>query len=278
MDDILGILATALVVAVGIYSYALILIGRTEKHPAPVIGDELYFVVLVPCLNEAAVIGQTLKSLGSLRGRYHIAVLDDASDDDSAAVVRRFPPRMVTLIERGGADSRVGKGAALNHGFREAVSWNVDRLFAPENVIVVVFDSDSRVPPDFFERVSPYFQDPEVVGVQTAVRMYNAGVNPLTLWQHLEFVVWARVFSRAKDRLGSATLGGNGQCVRLSSLKALGTAPWRPSLTEDLDLSLRLIVAGEESVSAGKRTSSKRLWRVSDSSFANGADGFRGMS
>jgi hypothetical protein len=74
--------------------------------------------------------------------------------------------------------------------------------------------------------------------------MYNRDRNLLTFWQNLEFVVWARIFSRAKDRLGSATLGGNGQCVRLSALISLGASPWRPSLTEDLDLSLRLILNG----------------------------------
>src|SRR5439155_9306443 len=49
---------------------------------------------------------------------------------------------------------------------------------------------------------------------------------------------------KAKDRIGSATLGGNGQCARLSALATLGPMPWEASLTEDLDLSLRLIMNG----------------------------------
>ena len=208
-------------------------------HPRP-----LCFILLVPCLNEARVIGPTLESLCALRGRHHVAVLDDASDDGTPDVVGRFPPWMVTLVERRGADSRVGKGAALNQGYRELLRWRVDDLYGPENVIVVVFDADARVPTDFLERMTPYFSDPAVVGVQSAVRMYNADRSRLTFWQNLEFVVWARVFSRAKDLIGSATLGGNGQCVRLSALIPLGDAPWRPSLTEDLDLSLRLILDG----------------------------------
>ena len=124
------------------------------------------------------------------------------------------------------------------------VSSQIHREAGAENIIIVVFDADSRIPSDFLERVTPYFSDPAVVGVQSAVRMSNANRNWLTFWQNIEFVVWARIFSRAKDRLGSATLGGNGQCVRLSALMSLGEAPWRPSLTEDLDLSLRLIVNG----------------------------------
>lgn len=242
--DLVRAIATLLVLAVVLYAYSLAVIGRRAGAPSAADQHPLYFVVLVPCLNEARVIGQTLESLCALRGRYHIAVLDDASDDGSPGVVSRFPAWIVTLVERRGLDARVGKGAALNQGYRELLRWRIDDLYGPENVIVVVFDADSRVPSDFLARVTPYFSDPRVVGVQSAVRMYNVDRNWLTFWQNLEFVVWARIFSRAKDRLGSATLGGNGQCVRLSALMSLGAAPWRPSLTEDLDLSIRLILNG----------------------------------
>ena len=163
-----------------------------------------------------------------MSGRFHVFVLDDASDDGSQDVVRTFPPEMVTLIQRQGTDSRVGKGAALNNGYGEILSSNVAKLYGDEQVIVTVFDSDLNVPPDFIQKVSPYFTDRAVVGVQAEVRMYNARQNRLTYWQNLEFAAWGRLFSRGKDRLGSATLGGNGQCVRLSSLTRLGTHPWRP--------------------------------------------------
>lgn len=246
MDSLLDpvrAISTVLVIAVGSYAYLLALLGRRAMAPPPADQPRLFFEVLVPCLNEAQVIAGTLESLSALRGRFHISVLDDASDDGSPAIVSGFPAWMVTLVARQGRDARVGKGAALNHGYREVLRARTDALYGSENVIVVVFDADSRVPSDFLERVTPYFSDPGVVGVQSAVRMYNAGRNRLTFWQSLEFIVWARIFSRAKDILGSATLGGNGQCVRLSALMSLGAGPWQPSLTEDLDLSLRLILS-----------------------------------
>jgi cellulose synthase/poly-beta-1,6-N-acetylglucosamine synthase-like glycosyltransferase len=242
--DALPSLATGLVLAVTTYSYVLAALGARRRTEHPTDQPPIFFAALVPCLNEASVIGETLDSLASLRGRFHVIVLDDASDDGSPEVIQRMPPHLVTLVQRYGHDSRVGKGAALNHGYREILDWKVGQLYGAENVIVAVFDSDSRIPPDFLERVTPYFADPAVAGVQAAVKMYNAHRNQLTRWQNLEFAVWARILSRGKDRLGSATLGGNGQCVRLSSLISLGPSPWRPSLTEDLDLSLRLIANG----------------------------------
>ena len=62
--------------------------------------------------------------------------------------------------------------------------------------------------------------------------------------QDMEFVIYTEVFQRGRRHLGSVGLGGNGQFVRLSALRSLGPAPWTRSLTEDLDLGVRLLAAG----------------------------------
>jgi len=62
--------------------------------------------------------------------------------------------------------------------------------------------------------------------------------------QDMEFVIYTEVFQRGRRHLGSVGLGGNGQFVRLSALRSLGPAPWTRSLTEDLDLGVRLAAAG----------------------------------
>jgi 1,2-diacylglycerol 3-beta-glucosyltransferase len=211
--------------------------------------DELFFVLLVPALNEEQVIAKTLTSLLGLTGNFLILVVDDASDDGTVAAITPFlADERVRLLARPREEARTGKGDALNAGFAEARrlvhELGLAERYGAQNIVVVVFDSDGRVDPDFLRAVAPAFQDPRTAGVQSAVRMYNAGQNVLTSWQHLEFVVWGEIFLRAKDILGSATLGGNGQCVRLTALAGLGDAPWRPSLTEDLDLSLRLLIQG----------------------------------
>ena len=50
-----------------------------------------------------------------------------------------------------------------------------------------------------------------------------------------EFVVFTEIFQRARQRVGSVGLGGNGQFARLTALMSLGDAPWTKCLTEDLD-------------------------------------------
>jgi cellulose synthase/poly-beta-1,6-N-acetylglucosamine synthase-like glycosyltransferase len=205
----------------------------------------LHFVLVVPALNEERVIAATLKSLLGLSGDFSVLVVDDASDDGTVGVVEPFLiDERVQLIVRPDEEARLGKGAVLNAAYHAICRSELVHRHSPHDLIMVVFDSDGRVDPGFLRAVTPYFRDPRTAGVQSAVRMFNARQNLLTFWQHFEFLLWDDVFLRSKDYLGSATLGGNGQCVRLAALSSLGPEPWKPSLTEDLDLSLRLLVRG----------------------------------
>lgn len=224
-----------------VYAYALAAISTGARRGSREdSSDGFFFVILVPALNEQPVIARTLSNLLALSGDFLILIIDDSSDDGTVATVRLLADPRVRLLERTGAQARLGKAAALNAGYTEIQRLALDELHGAENVIVVVFDADTLVPPGFLQRVAFHFRDPKVAGVQSAVRMYNDGQSLLTRLQHCEFVVWNEIFCRAKDKLGSATLGGNGQCVRLSALTALAGDPWQSALTEDLDLSLRL--------------------------------------
>lgn len=238
-------LATGLVILTALYAYTLVVVStryRTLDESGP---DEPFFVLLVPALNEERVIGETIASLLTLRARFLLLVINDASDDGTSAAVAPFlADTRVRFLEIPPEQARRGKGHVLNAGYT-AVARSELAEPSPENVVVVVFDADTSVEPHFLRAVAPYFRDPTIAGVQSAVRMSNADHKVLTLWQHLEFAVWGKVFCKAKDCLGSMTLGGNGQCVRFSALSSLGSEPWQASsLTEDLDLSLRLLRKG----------------------------------
>ncbi len=227
------------------YVYALAIIVRFRAAVPFDDAPSLLFVLLVPCLNEQVVIGRTVRSLLQLRGNVQVIVIDDDSDDGSLAELARVgPDSRLHVLTRRRPMARLGKGEALNAGFGAVSAIAAHAGYPDDQVVVCVFDSDGRVDEAYLQEIGPYFADAQVVGVQSAVRMYNARTNLLTQWQDMEFIIWGEIFSRAKDWIGSATLGGNGQSVRLSALRGLGTRPWRPSLTEDLDLSLRLMLHG----------------------------------
>jgi cellulose synthase/poly-beta-1,6-N-acetylglucosamine synthase-like glycosyltransferase len=113
-----------------------------------------------------------------------------------------------------------------------------------EDVVVAVFDADGRIERDALTAVAGFFRDPRAGAVQIGVEMRNAHANLLARMQDMEFCVFTEIFQRARQRLGSVGLGGNGQFVRLNALRSLGDDPWTDCLTEDLDLGVRLLLAG----------------------------------
>jgi glycosyltransferase involved in cell wall biosynthesis len=212
------------------------------RRPIP---DDLFFVFMLPCLNEDRVIMASLRRLLSFPGRdYAVMVVDDDSDDDTAAVVSAVESDRVWLLRRRAPDARQGKGEALNAAVRELVAGGRLAGRDPDRVIVAVVDADGRLEPTALREVTPYFADRTVAGVQIGVRINNRRASWLARMQDMEFVIFTEVFQRGRRHLNSVGLGGNGQFMRLSALQDLGPAPWSRCLTEDLDLGVRLLARG----------------------------------
>jgi 1,2-diacylglycerol 3-beta-glucosyltransferase len=205
----------------------------------------LFFVFLMPCLNEEKVILGSLQRLLSMPGgNFVVLVIDDGSDDRTADVVGTAVGDQVWLLSRKPPEARQGKGEALNAAIRFLTSSGRLAGRDPDQVIVVVVDADGRLDPHAVTAVSPYFADPMVGAVQIGVRINNRDASRLARMQDMEFVIYTEVFQRGRRHLGSVGLGGNGQFMRLSALLSLGGSPWTRSLTDDLDLGVRLLAAG----------------------------------
>ena len=227
------------------YTLAIFLLSRRKRHALLAPPDNLFFVFVVPCLNEELVIGRTLDALCTLPGEnYAVLVIDDGSDDGTAEVVSNCDSDRVWLLERRLPDAQEGKGEALNHAFRYLRDSEVLSHMDPKDVIIGIFDADGRIEPNALFEVGSHFRNPDMGAVQIGVRMYNAADNLLTRVQDVEFVTFTEVFQRGRQRMGSVGLGGNGQFTRLSALESLGDAPWTDCLTEDLDLGIRLLCKG----------------------------------
>jgi len=204
--------------------------------------DEYPVYFLVPCLNEAEVVGRTVSGLVVNRGTTTI-VVDDGSDDETSALARAAGGSQVEVLRRELPNARQGKGEALNAGIRRVRELVRERGQDPEQVVVCVMDADGRLSENALDHVLPLFEDDAVGGVQLQVRIRNRH-SFLTRFQDFEFWGVASVTQIGRSATGTVSLGGNAQFTRLSALDQVGERPWSDSLTEDLDLALSLALHG----------------------------------
>ena len=240
----------AFVVIVVMLAWTTLLFIRAERartHPPPVPddgADGFAWVFVVPALNEALTIADSVARLEAIPvRRRHIVVIDDGSDDGTADALAAIAPPDLRVLRREPPEARQGKAAALNYAYRRfgELVGETPR----DEVIVVVVDADGRLAPDAPSYAAAHFADERVGGVQSLVRIYNRG-RVLTWFQDVEFAVYGFLYQAGRTRWGTAGMGGNGQFNRLSALDEVAdhVGPWRDRLTEDQDLGLRLIGAG----------------------------------
>ena len=234
-------ITTLVVTCFLLYVCAMFLIGRRRVPATGAAAQELFFVFVLPCLNEELVLDASLRRLFAFADdNWAALVVDDGSDDATAEIAAHHTGDRVWLLRRSAPDARPGKGAALNAAYRHVQHRLAGSGRRSDRVILVVLDADGRIQPDALTTVAPLFTDPRVGAVQIGVRMYNRDASLLARMQDMEFVVYTEIFQRSRTRFGTAGLGGNGQFTRLSALESLDQGPWSDHLTEDLDLSVRL--------------------------------------
>ncbi len=197
--------------------------------------------VLVAAHNEEKVITNILAALMGVNypaDRMLVVPVNDRSTDCTREIVDLFakdhPGRIRPFHREGG---KGGKAAALK-----------DAMEMVETEVILIFDAD-YIPGRGLVRqlVAPFF-DPEVGGVMGRVVPLNVGTNLLTRLLDLERSGGYQVDQQARMNLRLVPQhGGTVAGVRLSALREIGG--WNDnSLTEDTDLTFRLLLAGWKTV------------------------------
>lgn len=231
--------------------------------------SEYLWVFMVPALNEEITIADSVLRLAEVEVTHkRILVINDGSDDRTGEILSEMALPELTVLTRVAPHARQGKSEALNDAWRYlhrvVLGEGPYRGWDPRRVIVAIVDADGRLDPQA-GRAARHFDDPEVGGVQSQVRIYNRETF-LTLAQDLEFGVFGTVFQLGRTGWGTANMGGNGQFNRLAALDEIAVedstghaGPWRAGrLTEDQDIGLRLIHAGWKGAQASDVTISQQ--------------------
>jgi 1,2-diacylglycerol 3-beta-glucosyltransferase len=250
--------ALALTMSVAFLTYVCLIVVPYLRHrPAPR-GDASAFDwhFLVPCRDEEAVIGDTVRYLLDSFPRARVWVIDDASDDATPDVVRSFDDPRVHLVSRIRPEARTGKGDALNAAYR-ALMASLPAEADLMRTVAVVVDADGRPAPNCLSvcAADHLFGDPAIGAVQIDVWMSNRGVLPangsrfgagLVRMQDLEFRTAIAAIQTSRGITRTISMGGNGQFTRLAALESIAddAGPWRGALLEDFELGVHLLTEG----------------------------------
>lgn len=202
------------------------------------VGDDSYapsVTVIVPAYNEEEVICGTIETvLASDYPNLRVIAVDDGSTDNTERVVRdRFAsdPRLIFIRKDNG-----GKATALNLALSET-----------DDEIVVCVDADTILAPDAVRKLVRHFADPKVGAVAGNVKVGNR-LNPLSIWQSLEYITSQNFDRRAYAALGSVPVipGAIGAWRRSAVLEAGSYSS--STLAEDTDLTFRVRLLGYRTI------------------------------
>lgn len=188
--------------------------------------------VVIPAHDEQRVIGALVSDLRRQdypADSYQVWVLADRCADDTAGVASRGGARVVERRE--GPD---GKG--------ELLKWHLSNHRLADDEALVVLDADNRVDEQFLSLISGALRNGAQV-VQASVLPSNLHASGVAAAAGLgDWMAREMIHKKAARRGWPVELGGTGFCTTAGALAAAGG--WSGSLTEDLDLTVRLLLAG----------------------------------
>jgi cellulose synthase/poly-beta-1,6-N-acetylglucosamine synthase-like glycosyltransferase len=238
----------AIVILISVYTarHYLFTLNRLfgfQRHPYIDIDTAAWppVTILVAAHNEEKVVAHILSALMGVnypKDKMLVVPVNDRSTDRTREIIDHFcedhPGRIVPFHRTGG---KGGKAAALK-----------DAMELVETEVILIFDADYIPGSGLIKQLVAPFFDPEVGGVMGRVVPLNVGTNLLTRLLDLERSGGYQVDQQARMNLRLVPQhGGTVAGVRLSALREIGG--WNDdTLTEDTDLTFRLLLAGWKTV------------------------------
>ena len=212
----------------------------TTRSDAPLFADEgtVRLSIIVPVLDEAAVIVATLDALAAPRAAGHeVIVVDGGSADETLA------------LSRDRADSAIagprGRARQMNAGAKHA---RAD--------VLLFLHADTRLPRFGVERIT------SVVSKGAAWGRFDVRIEGRS-----PMLAVVAALMNARSRLTGIATGDQAMFVRRDLFERIGGFPDQP-LMEDIELSRRLRACAppaclrERVVTSGRRWESRGVWRT----------------
>jgi len=189
--------------------------------------------ILVAAYNEETSIADTIRSLAEQRypGEFEVMVIDDGSQDATAAIVEANPQPWLRLLRQ---PRNMGKAAALNRGLAEA-----------KHDLVVTLDADSYLYGDALQRlVERYLSDPsDTRAVAGTMLVRNSRRSWVTRAQEWDYFHGIAAIKRVQSLFhGTMVAQGAFSIYDRQTLREVGG--WADCVGEDIVLTWAILARG----------------------------------
>lgn len=224
------------------FNYALVNIPLAIKHTKEedALRSPLVYplvTIIVPAYNEEAGIGRTIEGIAEVDyPNKEIIVVDDGSKDQTYKIASGYRGMFSTGRFSVVRKKNGGKASAINTAL----------LYAKGEIIVVV-DADAIIARDCLKQIIKQFEDPEVGAVAGNPKV----LNRTTFWakiQVLEYLVGISLFKRAYALFGVVMVVPGGLGAFRKELMVQGGQYDNDTLTEDFDITLKILKSGKRIV------------------------------
>ena len=239
-------LNTLIIISVFIFLYGMLVLSRNFKRGSiqqnlktdKVITDFPSLDIIVAARDEQYVIQRLVERLFNLEypsEKLNIFIIDDGSEDETPNILRKLSQKyqklqIISRVKNAGG----GKSGALN-----------DALKFTSGEWVFILDADAQLENDTLIKLLNYARRGKWPAVQLRKSVINRSQNLLTKCQSIEMVMDA-FFQIGRLSIGGVSeLRGNGQLIKKNILIESGSFN-EDTVTDDLDLSLRLLLFGSE--------------------------------
>ncbi|HJX05923.1 MAG TPA: glycosyltransferase family 2 protein [Candidatus Nanoarchaeia archaeon] len=198
-----------------------------------------FVTVQVPSFNDPVAIKciECCRKFDYPKNRYEIMILDDSTDLKTQKMLKKYAknyPGFMKYIHR---ENRIG----YKPGALQAAMPYV------KGEIIVIFDSDFLPAKDFLKKIVAPFEDPKVAVVQSRQGFINKDVNLISRFAAYLLLVHHVMLMPVYNKLNTVFFCGTGGAIRKSVIDEVGG--WKiDSITEDTDLSIRILSKGYKNV------------------------------
>jgi len=242
----IAVFAAALPIVSGVYQFVLVAGSFFASHLEDCSHHLPRVAILIPAWNEGAVIGTTIDRLMKLdypRDRLRVYVVDDASTDETPAVVidraKLYPGRVLHIRRVAGGE---GKAHTLNYGLD--VLWSGDWTEA-----VLIMDADVIYTEDSLVKMARHLADPGVGAVTAYIKEGSRAPNYVQRFVTFEYITATGASRRAQNALGFlACLSGGAQLHSRENLLAIGGKIFSHTLAEDTFTTFRTQLRGRRAL------------------------------